>query len=71
MIYLAGILYGALVEPWFLELSKWKKFKADLGHSDLLPVYESNCQNADISRNTEQVLVRFSHNVLQIHIESF
>ena len=65
---MAESLYEALVGPYFSELSNSKKKKttvAELGHSSLLPVYKSHiAKNANISRNTEQIIVRFNQNDL-------
>ena len=45
LVYLAEILYGALVRLWFSELLKWKKSVAEIGHSDLLPIVRLSFQN--------------------------
>ena len=52
MVYLAEILYGSLLGPWFSELSKWKKSVLELGHSDQLSVYQSIFAGLPISHKT-------------------
>ena len=49
-VYLAEILYGALVRLWFSEFLKWRKSVAEIGHSDLLPIVRLNLQNCHYSK---------------------
>ena len=67
IVYKAPPGGGGVNHIWLVAYIKLKEFDTEFGHSDLLPVYESNFAN--ISRNTEQILVRFNQNYLQV--ESF
>ena len=50
----------------FQNYQNEKKSVAELGHSDLLSVYESSFAKMPISRETLQILVRFSQSDLQV-----
>ena len=39
MVYLAEIMYGALMGLWYWVISKWKKSVAELGNSKRLKIY--------------------------------
>ena len=66
MVYLADILYEALIGPCFWELSNWKNLVAELGHSDLLPVYESNFAEMPIS-----LLLKIAKNIKQTYFMNY
>ena len=54
-------LHGTSVRPWFKRLQNWKISAAKIGHSNLFSVYESQfCSNANSSRKTEQILIKFN-----------
>ena len=49
MVYLAEILYGARKGAWFQIYQNEKQSIEELGHSDLLPVYDPNLAKMQIS----------------------